>query len=57
MVELADIHYPDAVRIRVVMDQLNTHKPAAFYQFFPPDYAQAYLDRFEFHYTPKEEAG
>ncbi|AUX09881.1 IS630 family transposase [Halalkaliarchaeum desulfuricum] len=53
MVELADVHYPDANRIRVVMDQLNTHKPAAFYQFFPPDQAQTYLDRFEFHYTPK----
>ena len=53
MVELADVHYPDADRIRVVMDQLNTHKPAAFYQFFPPDEARAYLDRFEFHYTPK----
>ena len=53
MVELADDHYPDAECIRVVMDQLNTHKPAGFYQFFPPDQAQAYLDRFEFHYTPK----
>jgi len=53
MVELEDIHYPDADCIRVVMDQLNTHKPAAFYDFFPPDQAQAYLDRFEFHYTPK----
>jgi len=53
MVELADVHYPDAECIRVVMDQLNTHKPAGFYQFFPPDEARAYLDRFEFHYTPK----
>ncbi|WP_394354814.1 transposase [Haloferax sp. AS1] len=53
MVELADVHYPDADCIRVVVDQLNTHKPAGFYQFFPPDQAQAYLDRFEFHYTPK----
>jgi hypothetical protein len=53
IVELADVHYTDADRIRVVMDQLNTHKPAAFYQFFPPEQARAYLDRFEFHYTPK----
>ena len=53
MVELADVHYPDADCIRVVMDQLNTHKPAAFYDFFPPEQAKAYLDRFEFHYTPK----
>ncbi|EMA56514.1 hypothetical protein C451_02288 [Halococcus thailandensis JCM 13552] len=53
MVELADVHYPDADCIRVVVDQLNTHNPAGFYRFFPPDKAQAYLDRFEFHYTPK----
>ncbi|UOO96893.1 MULTISPECIES: IS630 family transposase [Halococcus] len=53
MVELADEHYPDADCIRVVLDNLNTHNPAAFYRFFPPDEAHAYLDRFEFHYTPK----
>jgi hypothetical protein len=53
MVELADVHYPDAECIRVVVDQLNTHKPAAFYDYFPPDQARAYLDRFEFYYTPK----
>lgn len=35
------------------MDQLNTHKPAAFYQFFPPDKARTYLDRFGFHYAHK----
>jgi len=53
MVELADVHYLDADRIRVVMDQLNTHKPVAFYEFSPPEQAKAYLDRFEFHYTSK----
>ncbi|AXR82808.1 Transposase [Natrarchaeobaculum sulfurireducens] len=37
-----------------MVDQLNTHNSAPFYQFFPPDEAQAYLDRFEFHYTPKK---
>jgi len=52
MVELADEHYPDAERIRVVLDNLSTHNPAAFYRFFPPDEAHAYLDRFEFHFTP-----
>lgn len=46
MVALADVH-------DLVMDQPNTHKPAAFDEFFPPDQARAYLDRFEFHYTPK----
>ena len=53
MVELADDHNPDAECIRVVVDQLDTHNPAGFYQFFPPDIAQAYFDRFEFHYVPK----
>jgi len=53
MVELADNHYPDADCIRVVMDHLNTHNPANFYQFLPPDEAQEYLDRFEFHFVPK----
>jgi hypothetical protein len=51
MVELADDHYLDALDIRVVADHLNTHNPSDFYQFFPPDKAQAYLDRFEFHYV------
>ena len=52
MVELAETHYPDAACIRVVLDNLSTHNPAAFYRFFPPDQARAYLDRFEFHFTP-----
>jgi hypothetical protein len=40
----------------VVVDHLNTHNPASFFQFFPPDEAQAYLDRFEFHYGPKKDS-
>jgi hypothetical protein len=39
--------------IRVVIDQLNTHNLAGIYRFFPLNEAQAYLDQFEFHYTPK----
>jgi len=54
MVELADVHYSDGNYIQFVMDQLNTHKPAAFYDFFPSKEAKAYLDRFELHYTPKQ---
>lgn len=53
MQALADDHYPDAVRIRVVLDNLNTHKPAAFYEFLSPNEAREYLHRFEFHFTPK----
>ena len=52
MVELVNTHYPDANCIRIVLDNLSTHSPAVFYRFFPLDEAHAYLDRFEFHYTP-----
>ena len=44
--------YPDSDCIRVVLDNLNTRNPAAFYRFFPPEKAREYLDRFEFYYTP-----
>ena len=52
MQAIADDYYPDAVRIRVVLDNLSTHNPATFYRFFPPEKAREYLDRFEFYYTP-----
>lgn len=50
---LVDVHYPDAELIRVVLDNLNTHKPGALYQAFPPMEARRILRRIEFHYTPK----
>jgi hypothetical protein len=50
--QLVDEHYPDADRIRVVLDNLNTHKPEAFYEYFEPDEARRLLDRLEFHFTP-----
>lgn len=50
---LVDVHYPDAELIRVVLDNLNTHKPGALYQAFPPAEARRILRRIEFHYTPK----
>lgn len=53
MRDLVDIHFPDAVRIRVVEDHLNTHNPAALYEVFEPAEAKRVLDRLEFHYTPK----
>jgi len=52
MRSLVDEHYPDADCIRVVLDNLNTHKPAAFYEYFDPDEARRLLDKFEFHFTP-----
>jgi hypothetical protein len=53
MRDLVDRWYPDAERIRVVQDNLNTHKPAALYEAFPPSEARRILERLEFHYTPK----
>jgi hypothetical protein len=50
---LVDERYPQAEIIRVVQDNLNTHKPAALYQAFPPQEARRILQRLEFHYTPK----
>ena len=45
--------YPGAKRITLVMDNLNTHRPGALYEAFPPAQAKALWDRFEFVYTPK----
>src|SRR5438477_4764372 len=53
MRELTDVHYPNAERIRVVLDNLSTHSPGALYQTFPPDQARRILRRLEFHYVPK----
>ena len=50
---LADTVYPTAERIVVVLDNLNTHGPAAFYEAYPPAEARRLTERFEFHYTPK----
>ncbi len=53
MAWLADDAYPDALCIRVVLDNLNTHTAAALYETFPPPEANRILKRLEFHYTPK----
>ena len=53
MRDLVDLHYPDAERIRVVMDNLSTHSAAALYQALPAAEARRVLRRLEFHYTPK----
>jgi hypothetical protein len=50
---LVDERYPQAEVIRVVQDNLNTHKPAALYEAFPPQEARRILQHLEFHYTPK----
>jgi hypothetical protein len=50
--EVVDVHYPDAERIVLVMDQLNTHSPASLYEAFPPAEAKRLADKLEIHYTP-----
>ncbi|MGH2501365.1 MAG: IS630 family transposase, partial [Ktedonobacterales bacterium] len=45
--------YATAEYVRLVVDNLNTHVPAALYEAFPPQQARAILERLEFHYTPK----
>lgn len=50
---LVDVRYPDAERIVLVMDNLNTHSPASLYEFFPPAEAKRLADKLEIHHTPK----
>lgn len=51
--ELVETHYPAAERLVLVMDNLNTHTPAALYETFPPEEARSLAERLEIHYTPK----
>ncbi len=51
--ELVELYYPDAERIVLVLDNLNTHSPASLYQAFPPAEARRLAERLEIHYTPK----
>jgi len=51
--DLSDRHFPNAKKIVLVQDNLNTHKPASLYEAFPPDKARQLVERFEWHYTPK----
>jgi hypothetical protein len=53
MKKLLDVYYPDAVKVRLVCDNLNTHTGGSLYQAFPPKEAKRLCDRLEFHPTPK----
>lgn len=50
---LVDVMYPDAEKIVLVMDNLNTHRPASLYKRYSPKQAKRILDRLELHFTPK----
>jgi len=49
---LADVRYPKAKKIRLVQDNLNTHRLATLYLVFPPQEARRLAERFELHFTP-----
>jgi DDE superfamily endonuclease len=51
--DLVDVRYPDAARIRLVCDNLNTHSPGSLYEVFAPAEAKRLADKLEIHYTPK----
>jgi hypothetical protein len=51
--EMLDERYPEAEKVVLVMDNLNTHNIASLYQAFPPQEARRLAERLEIHYTPK----
>ncbi len=51
--ELLEIYYPDTPKIRLVMDNLNTHSISSLYETFEPEVARRLARRLEIHYTPK----
>lgn len=50
---LVDVDFPWAEKVVLIMDNLNTHRPASLYEAFTPGEARRILDRLEIHYTPK----
>jgi hypothetical protein len=48
-----EVHRPEAKKIRVVLDNLNTHTPASLYERYPPEKARHLVQKLEFHHTPK----
>ena len=51
--DLVDKQFPDAEKIVLVLDNLNTHTSASLYEAFTPDEAKRLADKLEIHYTPK----
>lgn len=51
--EMVDTHYPQAERIVLVLDNLNTHAKSSLYEAFEPQEAKRIADKLEIHYTPK----
>jgi DDE superfamily endonuclease len=53
MRDLVDVHFPEVEKVRVVMDNLNTHTPGSLYKVFAPEEARRILKKLEFRFTPK----
>jgi len=51
--EMLNERYPDAVKVRLIMDNLNTHNIASLYETFNPEEARSLAERLDIHYTPK----
>lgn len=51
--DLLEVHYPQAERLVLVMDNLNTHSPSSLYEAFPPEEAWRLAQRLEIHHSPK----
>jgi len=51
--ELVDVHYTDAEKIVLVLDNLNTHSEGSLYEAFEPAEARRLAEKLEIHYTPK----
>lgn len=51
--ELVDVHYPEAEKITLVMDNLNTHRMSCLYEAFAPDEARRLIEKIEVVHTPK----
>jgi hypothetical protein len=50
---MLDDRYPEAIKVRLVMDNLNTHSIASLYETFEPQEARRLAERLDIHYTPK----
>ena len=51
--DIVDVHFPDAEKILLVCDNLNTHKPGSLYKAFDTQEAERIAEKLQFHYTPK----
>jgi len=51
--KMLDTRYPEAEKVMLVMDNLNTHSTSSLYEAFPPQEARRLTERLEIHYTPK----